>query len=337
MRAGQTGESDRPVDTINRWPLVATLLVIGGLSMWALLYWTYRVDRSDTGALIGASMNVLLLVPPLASYLGAMQLTRGRPLWQQTAFVYMVALVWLFVQRALLYPAFGLHPEIGENIANFLLLPAFGIASWLSLRSLLYRRRLEAALALQAQSELRLLEAQLAPHMLFNMLNTVYSVMLTDAIRAVPLFLSMSEMLRHVVDRTRHSWVALDDELDFIRNYAALETARNPEGTRIAIVADGDLAVPIPPMLLATLFENAVKHGRMDDGSLEIRVRVRSDDDGVSLDLVNRHPDPSQARVGMGLGLANLRRRLELLYPRAHAFEFADADGYWSSIVRINP
>lgn len=218
-------------------------------------------------------LTVLLVIPPLASYYAAMEMMRDRlALPLQISCVFVLALVWLLLQRFVLYPLAGLSISIGESMANFILLPTFGIASWLAVRSFFYRRRLADALELQAQTELRLLESQLAPHTLFNMLNTVYSVLLTDHEKAVPLFLSMSEALRHVVDRTRKPWIPLHEEMDFIENYAALERARSPDLVSIAIRAEGDLGVPVPPMLLATLFDNAVTHGRFPDGALEIDV-----------------------------------------------------------------
>lgn len=311
----QTGNDERRFGMTNGRALLAGVAAGGAALLWALLVAAYRIDRADAFAV--ASATVLLVVPPLVSYYALMEATEDRlPLAWRIVVTYALAIVWLVVQRMAIYPAFRFEGSIGESAANLLLLPAFGIAVWFAVRSFRYRRRLVRALELQAQTELRLLEAQLAPHTLFNMLNAVYSVLLTDAEKAIPLFLSMSDALRHVVDRTRKRWIPLHEEIDFIQNYAVLERARNPERAAISIDAQGDLDVPVPPMLLATLFENAVKHGRFADGTLAIAVDVRIEETKMHFAVVNRFPSSTSAPRGMGVGQANLRSRLELLYAR---------------------
>ena len=316
---------ERRFGMTNAWSLITAGALAVAALLWAVLFAAYRLDRADAVAV--ASTTVLLVVPPFASYVLLMELTKNRLslAWQIPA-TFGVGLIWVLVQRSVIGPAFGIGLTIGECVVNLILLPTFGIASWLAVRSLSYRKRLEIALELQEQTELRLLEAQLAPHMLFNMLNTVYSVLLTDQKKAVPLFLSMSEALRHVVDRTRKRWIPLQEELDFIENYSALERARNPELVAITIATEGDLDVPVPPMLLATLFENAVKHGHFPDGTLDISVAVSITESHMRFEVTNRFPDSGDATKSMGVGQNNVRSRLQMLYPTTSAFH-AHVDG----------
>jgi hypothetical protein len=304
------------------------------LALWIALFAAYRLDRADAASV--ASLTVLLVIPPLLSYYLAMELTSERvPLPWQIAGTFGLALVWLVLQRLLVYPLIGFSVSIGESVANFILLPAFGIAAWLGVRSFADRRRLERALELQRQTELRLLNAQLAPHTLFNMLNTVYSVLLTDHHKAVPLFLSMADALRHMVDRTRKPWIPLRDELAFLENYAALERARNPEHVTITIRAAGDVDVPLPPMMLATLFENAVTHGRFADGALRVAVEAEIEDARLRLSVTNSFPPDRKA--GAGVGLANVRERLRLLYPGRAALSTKSLNGEYFAQIDIVP
>jgi two-component system LytT family sensor kinase len=150
-----------------------------------------------------------------------------------------------------------------------------------------------------------------------------------------PLFLSMSEALRHVIDRTRRRWIPLQEELDFIQNYAALERARNPSLVTITVTAEGDLDVPIPPMLLATLFENAVKHGHFPDGKLEIAVRVAVRESDMSFEVTNRFPDTRDFRRNLGVGQSNVRSRLQMLYPGASQFQAYSRDGLYYARITI--
>lgn len=332
----QTPGDERRFGVTNDRVLVVVIALGVTLALWLALFAAYRFDRSDPAAV--ATLTVLLVVPPLVTYLMLLHATRNTyALGWQIFIVYLAALSWLAVQRGLLYPAFGLRPDVGESVSNLILLPAFGIAAWFGARGLMYRRRLATAAALQAQTDLKLLDAQLAPHLLFNMLNTVYAVMLDDRERAVPLFLAMSNLLRHVVDRTRRSWIALHEEVDFVHSYAELERARQPDHAAIAIDTAGDLDVPVPPMLLATLFENAVKHGRLSDGALDIVVRVASDDEMLRIEVINRCADVSSREAGLGLGLDNLRRRLVLAYEGRATLEVAKAGGVHRATITVRP
>jgi hypothetical protein len=331
----QARDDERHFGVTNAWPLIITGALAIAVALWIVLFATYRLDRADATEV--ASTTVLLTVPPFASYVLLMELTKRRfsLKWQISA-AFGAGLIWLFVERSVIGPAFGIALSLGECVVNLILLPTFGVASWLALRGISYRKRLETALRLQEQTELRLLEAQLAPHSLFNMLNTVYSVLLTDHQKAIPLFLSMSEALRHVVDRTRKRWISLQEELDFIHNYAALERARNPSQVAIAVVAEGDLEIPIPPMLLATLFENAVKHGRFPDGTLQINVAAIVTESHMKFEVTNRFPDIVHSTKSLGIGQTNVRSRLQMLYPTASTFHAHGDDGLYCASINID-
>lgn len=334
----QTTDDERRFGMTNDGAVLLAIGIATAAMLWTALFVAYRHDRADASDV--ASASVLLVIPPLLSYYLLMDLTRGRlSLARQVACVCGLALLWLAIQRGLIYPAFGFSPALGESVANLILLPVFGVASWLAVRGFRYRQRLARALDLQHRTELQLLDAQLAPHTLFNMLNTVYAVLLSDRERAVPLFLSMSEALRHVVDRMRKRWVPLHDELDFIEHYATLERARDAGRVNIAVDARGDLEIPVPPMLLATLFENAVKHGRFADGTMDIQVSVEADETRIRLEVRNRfpHPTPVPLTTGMGVGQANVRDRLRLIYPGRSTFAIDATDGLYRAVIVIAP
>jgi LytS/YehU family sensor histidine kinase len=332
----QDADDERQIGVTNIWKWIAAAGLAAAILLWVVLFAAYRPDRGD--AIAVASMTVLLVIPPLASYYTLMELTKNRLslTWQVVA-VFTVGLIWVPIQRGIISPTFTIELSLGESVTNLILLPVFGIASWLGVSSFFYRQRLGKVLELQKQNELRLLEAQLAPHMLFNMLNTVYAVLLTDHEKAIPLFLSMSQALRHIVDRTRKRWIPLQEELDFIENYAVLERARNPERVVITIDADGDLDVPVPPMLLTTLFENAVKHGRFPDGTIEIRVHVRVTEARMDFEVANRFPVPGNAGKNMGIGHSNVKNRLDLIYPQRNAFHTYAEDGFYRASIAIMP
>jgi hypothetical protein len=332
-RTIQTADDKRRFGVTNRWTAGIATAVGVPLLLWLLLFLVYRQDRPDAANV--AALSVLLIAPPVASYLAVMHVTRGlAALWVRVLLVYLAALAWLLAQRFLLYPWLGFDVSIGESFTNFLLLPALGIAVWLGGQAVAYRHRLERALALQQDTERRLLELQLAPHMLFNMLNTVYAALLTDREAAAGLLLAMSQALRHLTGGERRSWLPLAEELAFVENCSALERARHP-ASRIGIVAEGDTDAPVVPMLLATLFENALKHGRLEDGAVDIDVRASAGDTEILLQVSNRIPRAPSLAEAPGLGLANLRRRLDLAYGPRGTLRLERTDGVHVATVAI--
>ncbi|HEY0020433.1 MAG TPA: histidine kinase [Longimicrobium sp.] len=189
-----------------------------------------------------------------------------------------------------------------------------------STRFLYLHAREQAAAAQRAQAEaadarLAALQAQMNPHFLFNALNTIASLVRTDARAAEATTENLAAILRRTLDRSRSTLSTVEDEADYLRAYLAIEQERY--GDRLSVDWEIDpaaLPVRIPPMTLQPLAENALKHGvggRLEGGRMRIGVRrvegalrLEVQDDGAGF-----APD---ARDGTGLG--NLRARLATLY-----------------------
>jgi len=169
------------------------------------------------------------------------------------------------------------------------------------------------AKALSAAAEVRALRAQINPHFLFNALNT-----LADLAQKVPplerAIVSLAEVFRYALEATQREAVTLGEELTAIDAYVALELARHGDQLRVSIEVPPRLrCIPLPPLLLQPLVENAVGHGlspKPGGGTVRIAAVTRGDrlvltvrDDGVGC-------DPS--RVTPHVGLANVRARVEL-------------------------
>lgn len=170
----------------------------------------------------------------------------------------------------------------------------------------------------ETAARLALLQAQIEPHFLFNTLATVRSLIGRDTALAQQTLDLLNDYLRASLGRTRRAEVSLGDELALVS--PLLQIARLRLGTRLRyeiVVPDELLALPLPPLLLQPLVENALEHGiepALDGGSLRIvarrdgaRLYLRVEDSGRGL----------QADAGEGLGLANVRQRLEALYGAA--------------------
>lgn len=166
------------------------------------------------------------------------------------------------------------------------------------------------------------LQAQLNPHFLFNTLNTI-AVLVRDGDRAGAsrMVEQLSDVLRRTLNRGRANEVPLDEELELVRQYLAIEQARFPDRLRADIDADPALgAAAIPSFAVQHLVENAIRHG-IAGSAAGGRVRVSASRDGGSLVVAVSDDGPGFDVTALPErhGLANTRDRLQALYGRAGA------------------
>ncbi|MDC8770193.1 sensor histidine kinase [Roseateles albus] len=179
-----------------------------------------------------------------------------------------------------------------------------------------------------ARAELAAISGKLNPHFLFNTLNSLIALTRKDAKAAESALMHFSDMLRYVLDSKRDAAdrVCLREELDFVRDYLALESLRL--GARLRQTWDIDPATlddDIPPLTLQPLVENCIVHGiapKVGGGTISISARrdalthglaLTVQDDGAGCELALLHPSPADSpRQGIGLGA--LRRRFALDY-----------------------
>ena len=180
---------------------------------------------------------------------------------------------------------------------------------------------LEASLA---QAELATLRAQLSPHFLFNVLNSLGMLVRAERrAEALDLIDQFAMLLRRFLRDRPTEFVALQEELRFAEEYLAIQSVRFGERMRVSFdIAPGTASVMVPAFVLYPLVENAVKHGLPEDsstGTIVVRAQMRSDallleveDDGPGFVQRDRR-DGTHERTGVGL--ENLRERLAKLYP----------------------
>lgn len=179
---------------------------------------------------------------------------------------------------------------------------------------------LQLRLALEQQATLAL-RAQLEPHFLFNALNAI-SALVRDGDQAMALggIARLSELLRYALAAASRASVTVAEELQFVRDYLALQHLRY--GARLQVTIEGDDArlqdVMCPPLLLQPLVENALRHD-LDcrPGAGDIRIAFTHADDVLQIEVSNPAGSGTGVNPGAGLGLANTRARLALLDPSA--------------------
>lgn len=195
------------------------------------------------------------------------------------------------------------------------MLPTLAMFAWAAVQYTLdtHRRfaeehqRLLKAEALAAEARLAVLRYELNPHFLFNALNSVIGVIDENPRHAQKMIRQLSGLLRHTLDSPAVS--TLGKEVEVASKYLAIEKVRFEERLEVVIeVPDALHSVPVPPMVLQPLVENAVKHGRRTD-VLTVAVRARLE--GSELVLSVRNPGALVPVRDGAVGLRNLRERLE--------------------------
>lgn len=170
------------------------------------------------------------------------------------------------------------------------------------------------------EAQLRSLKMQVNPHFIFNSLNSLRALIDEDPARARQSVTQLANLLRYSLQSGQLETVPFEDELRVVNDYLALEQVRHEERLRLRLdVAPDTLALPVPPMLLQTLVENAVKYGistRPEGG--EIAIVARCEAGALRLRVTNPGQlatSASQARAAStGVGLRNAAERLRLLF-----------------------
>ena len=183
------------------------------------------------------------------------------------------------------------------------------------------------------RAELNSLKAQINPHFLFNTLNNIYSYSLFKSERTPNMILKLSELMNYIIYECQADLVSLDKEIAFIRNYVDLEYLRVEESVDIRLeISELVQGWQIAPLLFVPFLENAFKHGANISGqqpmirfSLDVDAEGRLNFESENL-LDKVEQDESLEKHG-GIGLENVKKRLQLLYPRRHELKTTSEGG----------
>jgi LytS/YehU family sensor histidine kinase len=170
--------------------------------------------------------------------------------------------------------------------------------------------------------ELKTIKAQLNPHFIFNALNSIRALVDENPKRARTAITELSNILRSSMQVDKAETVSLENELNIVKDYLALETIRFEERLRVRYDIDYEtLVLPIPPMMLQTLVENAIKHGIsriITGGTVVISSHVRNMQHEITVENTGQI---RESETGHGFGLQSTRQRLSLLYGNKASFD----------------
>ena len=188
----------------------------------------------------------------------------------------------------------------------------------------------------KSKSELEMLQAQINPHFFFNTLNNLYALTIKNSEKAPEVILKLSEMMRYTIYEGKKDLVPIKDEINYLSNYIELHKIRYRNKVDIQFNHDIDSGVEIAPLLFIIFLENAFKHGlekNHDNGY--IHMNLEGNTQHIHFRIENNF-DLKQKEETAGIGLSNLKRRLDLTYPKKYELNISTKNNVYFVDLKIN-
>ncbi len=174
--------------------------------------------------------------------------------------------------------------------------------------------------------ELKTIKSHINPHFIFNSLNSIRALVDENPQRARKAITELSNILRSSLQVEKLETVSLQKELDIVKDYLALEQMRFEERLKVEMDIDEDtLNQPVPPMMLQTLVENAIKHGiskKINGGTIKIISRFTDD----HYELIVQNTGNLEVKSNEGFGFKSTRDRLKFLFDGKAYFKIEEIE-----------
>ena len=200
------------------------------------------------------------------------------------------------------------------------------------------QHRLQSALRASAEQELQYLKAQINPHALFNSLNAVYFLIDKENKAARDMLMQFADLLRYQLYDCNTDAIPIEKEARYVANYIAIQQMRHNDNCEVSFYCDPAMQhFSIAPLLLIPFVENAFKHVSAHvQAPNKVAIRLQRQNGCLQLQTYNtREPMQPESSARKGIGLANVKRRLELLYPEKHTLQIQETDQAFEVTLNI--
>ena len=189
------------------------------------------------------------------------------------------------------------------------------------------------------QLQLSMLKNQLQPHFLFNTLNGLYAMSLSNSKDTSRFILLLSQMMQYILYDCEQEEVSLKDELVFLQGYFELEQKKFPDAQITFSVSGQHTDLTIPPLLFLPLVENSFKHGRHkleNEAMVEAKLKITAKHLIFSIrnDMLPSFTPATKVKRG-GIGLKNIHQRLALYYPGRHQLNISEANKQYIAELKL--
>ena len=183
----------------------------------------------------------------------------------------------------------------------------------------------------KVNAELSFLRAQINPHFLFNTLNNIYTLSVTNSGNTSESIMKLSNIMRYATDDVTEDFVSLQNEVDCINDYIDLQRLRLGKKTKLIFERTGTIFQQrIAPLILITFIENVFKYGVSNHQDTTIHIKIRVEPNHIYFYSQNRVFENSSSHKRTGIGIANTRKRLEYLYPDTHTLKIINEDNLFT-------
>jgi LytS/YehU family sensor histidine kinase len=235
----------------------------------------------------------------------------------------------------------GVKQRVYDNIIPHFFLVTAGVAFKLIFDYTRIQKRLAEVAKEKAEAELNFLKSQINPHFLFNSLNSVYFLIDKSNTGARQALHKFSEMLRYQLYELKGERIPIEKEIGYLRDYIDLQKLRRDDNCSIEWnVDEGMPGFWIEPLILVPFVENSFKHlSTYNTPAHPNRIRIglskQNGEMNFTISNTTEHRHSKEAVRSGGIGLANVKRRLELLYPQKHWLQINDHDGWFNVNLQI--
>ena len=217
---------------------------------------------------------------------------------------------------------------------SFMIVEAFSFSVGLLVQTNVQKARVRAAEAERDKAEIELYKAQIKPHFMFNTLNSIYGLFLTENKNALPSLEKFISMMRYIHTSSNRDLVPLSEESEYIREYVDVQSLRLNDMTKVVLSIDiHNGSLMIPPMLLVTFVENCFKHGVSPVEKSCILIGINENEGELSFASSNRIFPVK--RIGEHMGIDNCRKRLELLFPGKYELTITNNSDIYNVSLQI--
>jgi len=236
----------------------------------------------------------------------------------------LVILLFLFIEWFRILANSDVQFLGNENISISFVL-AFAM-SWLFITTrdwFLNLRLIEKLKGENLITEIAFLKAQVDPHFMFNTLNAMYALALEEeSPKTADSIIKLSTLMRYNLHDSNEAFISIEKEIDYIEKYIALQKLRLNENNQLDVDIKLDTSVTqnikIAPLLLIPFIENAFKFGVSPSKETEIVIKIHVINNSIELETSNTFYNNAVDRELKGIGLQNVKKRLNLLYPKQH-------------------
>ncbi|MCF8362833.1 MAG: histidine kinase [Prolixibacteraceae bacterium] len=185
-------------------------------------------------------------------------------------------------------------------------------------------------------TQLNELKSQINPHFLFNSLNSVSFLTVTEPEKAQEMVIKLSSFLRYSLKHKQNELVTVEQEVDHIKLYLEIEKVRFGDKLQVKFDVNDCKQCLIPNMILQPIYENAIKYGVYETTSfVEIKTKIFKEKDKLLFIVSNNYDPEAHVKKGEGIGLYNIRKRLGLVYGDVTLLKISDENNIFTVTLEI--